>query len=142
MGKIHIAYVIKSMEMGGSQTHLTQVLRLLDRERFAPALYCLSGEGVLLDAVRTLGIPVHAPAAARAFKGVGLAARVGVIATALRRERVDVVHNYLLRANLVGSLAARLARVPVVLSSKRGCHERRGFELLSAKIANALSHCV
>ncbi len=142
MGPMRIAYVIKSMEVGGSQTHLTQVLRLLDRERFDPALYCLSGEGVLLETIRTLGIPVRTPAAPLSFKGLALAARVGVIAAALRRDRVDVVHNYLLRANLIGSLAARLARIPVVLSSKRGCHERRGFELVSAKIANALSHRV
>lgn len=139
---MRIAYVIKSMEVGGSQTHLTQVLRLLDRQRFEPVLYCLSGEGVLLDSVRMLGISVKTPAASLRFRGLALLARVGVIATALRRDRVDVVHNYLLRANLVGSLAARLARVPVVLSSKRGCHERRGFELVSAKIANALSHRV
>jgi glycosyltransferase involved in cell wall biosynthesis len=64
------------------------------------------------------------------------------LARYLRRERVDVVHNYLLRANVVGSLAARLARVPVVLVSKRGCHERRGLELLGARLGNRLADCV
>jgi glycosyltransferase involved in cell wall biosynthesis len=39
-------------------------------------------------------------------------------------------------------VSARLARVPVVLCSKRGCHERRGFELVSAKIGNYLADCV
>ena len=39
---LRLAYVIKSMEVGGSQTHLTQVLRLLDRSRFEPILYCLT----------------------------------------------------------------------------------------------------
>ncbi len=139
MEKIRIAYVIKSMVVGGSQTHLTQVLRLLDRDQFDPVLYCLRGEGVLLDTVRGLGVPVQTPAAGLSFKGTALPMRVLALARALRRQRADVVHNYLLRANLVGSLAARVARVPVVLSSKRGCHERRGFELVSARIANALS---
>ncbi len=139
MTKIRVAYVIKSMIVGGSQTHLTQVLRLLDRDQFEPVLYCLRGEGVLLDTVRALGIPVHSPAAGLGFKGVALPLRVLALARALRRQQAAVVHNYLLRANLVGSIAARAARVPVVLSSKRGCHERRGFELVSAKIANALS---
>jgi glycosyltransferase involved in cell wall biosynthesis len=137
--KIRIAYVIKSMVVGGSQTHLTQVLRLLDRDHFEPVLYCLRREGALLDTVRALGIPVQTPAAALSFKGAALPVRVIGLARALRRQHADVVHNYLLRANLVGSIAARAARVPVVLSSKRGCHERRGFELLSAKIANVLS---
>jgi glycosyltransferase involved in cell wall biosynthesis len=139
---LRIAYVVKSMAVGGSQTHLTQVLRLLDRDRFDPVLYCLTGEGVLLETVRGLGVPTQAPAARLGFKGSAVVTRVLTLARALRQQRADVVHNYLLRANLIGSLAARLARVPVVLSSKRGCHERRGFELISAKIANALSHRV
>lgn len=137
--RLRVAYVIKSMAVGGSQTHLTHVLRLLDRQRFDPLLCCLTGEGVLLDAVRDLGVPVMTPAAGRGFKGPALVARIGALVRVLRRERVDVVHNYLLRANLVGSLSARLARVPIVLCSKRGCHERRGFELWSAKIGNALA---
>ncbi len=139
MKKIRIAYVIKSMVVGGSQTHLTQVLRFLDRDQFEPVLYCLRGEGSLLDSARELGVPVQCPAARMSFKGAALPLRVMALARALRRQRADVVHNYLLRANLVGAIAARVARIPVVLSSKRGCHERRGFELLSAKIANALS---
>jgi glycosyltransferase involved in cell wall biosynthesis len=136
---LRVAYVIKSMAVGGSQAHLTQVLRLLDRDRFDPVLYCLTGEGVLLDTVRGLGVPVNAPAARLSFKGPALVARMMTLARALRKQPADVVHNYLLRANLVGSVAARLARVPVVLSSKRGCHERRGFELVAAKIGNALA---
>ena len=142
MQPIRLAYVIKSMEVGGSQTHLMQVLRLLDRNRFDPVLYCLTGEGVLLDAVRALGVPIYAPNAGASFKGLGLVSRVGALARALRRGRIEIVHNYLLRANLVGSIGARLARVPVVLCSKRGCHWRRGFELVGAKIGNALADSV
>lgn len=140
--QIRIAYVIKSMGVGGSQTHLTQVLRFLDRSRFDPVLYCLSGEGALLDTVRSLGVPVVAPAARLGFKGPALVVRVGALTRALHQQRADIVHNYLLRANLVGSVSARLARVPVVLCSKRGCHERRGFALVSAKIGNRLANCI
>ena len=137
--RIRIAYTIKSMVMGGSQTHLLQVFRFLDRARFAPVLYCLTGDGVLVEAVRALDVPVLAPAAARGFKGVDLVARIAALTQALRRAPADIVHNYLLRANLVGSISGRLARVPVVICSKRGCHERRGLELVSARIGNALA---
>jgi glycosyltransferase involved in cell wall biosynthesis len=136
---LRIAYVIKEMVVGGSQTHLRQVLQLLDRRHFDPRLICLTGSGALLEDVRALGVPVIAPAADAGFKGGALLRRVVATARVLRREPVDIVHNYLLRGNLVGSLAARLARVPIVLCSKRGCHERRGFELVSARIGNALA---
>src|SRR5262249_14844185 len=135
---VRVAYVIKSMVMGGSQTHLIQVLRLLDRSRFEPVLYCLSGEGSLLDTVRRLEVPVFTPAARLSFKGPALVARIAALRRELRSQGAKIVHNYLLRANMVGSISARLARVPVVLCSKRGCHDRRGFELISAKIGNTL----
>jgi glycosyltransferase involved in cell wall biosynthesis len=67
---------------------------------------------------------------------------LGRLAGFMRRERIDIVHNYLLRANVIGTLAARAAGVPVVLTSKRGCHERRGLELVGARLSNRLADCV
>lgn len=134
-----IAYVIKSMSVGGSQTHLMQVFRLIDRTRFAPTLYCLGNDGALLDDVRALDVPVFTPGAGAAFKGLGLASRVARLRRVFREQHPVIVHNYLLRANLAGSMGARLAGVPVVLCSKRGCHERRGLELLAAKVGNFLA---
>jgi glycosyltransferase involved in cell wall biosynthesis len=102
-------------------------------------LCCLTGEGALLDAARETGVPVLDGGMRSGFQPhqTFLAARR--LASMLRRERVEVMHNYLLRANIVGTIAARLARVPVVLASKRGCHERRGVELAGAKLSNWLA---
>lgn len=136
---IRIAYVINAMIVGGSQTHLVQVMRFLDRERFAPLFVCLSGKGELLDNVRAAGVEVLTPGAGRAYKGFGLAQRIAALTRELRARRIDIVHSYLLRANLVGSISARLAGVPILLCSKRGCHERRGSELVMAKVGNALA---
>src|SRR5262245_17272210 len=98
--RMRLAYVIKSMVMGGSQTHLIQVLRLLDRNRFDPVLYCLNGQGPLLETVRELDVPIFTPAARLAFKGPALVVRIASLSRALRRQGADIVHNYLLRANL------------------------------------------
>ncbi|GIW43739.1 MAG: glycosyl transferase family 1 [Candidatus Binatia bacterium] len=136
---LRIAYVVNEMVVGGTQTHLRQVLRLLDRQRFSPILVCLSGRGALLEDVRDMGVRVICPAPSLGFQGLNLAKRVLATARVFRREGVHIVHNYLLRANLVGSLAARLARVPVVLCSTRGCHELHGAQLLAAKVGNALA---
>lgn len=141
MAPIKVLYTITWMEVGGSQTHLMQVFRLLDRTRFTPMLYCLSGRGNLMDTVRGIGVPVHTGS----FSGLKSARGVGSVmqlAQLMRRERIDIVHNYLLRANVVGSIAARLAGVPVVFCSKRGCHERRGLELVGARLSNRLADCV
>jgi L-malate glycosyltransferase len=121
---------------------MVQVFRLLDRSRFEPVLYCMTGRGALLEEVRELGVPVVDGAMSDGFGVVQFTRGAVRLAHFLRRERFDVVHNYLLRANIVGSIGARMAGVPVVLCSKRGCHERKGKELVAVRIANWLAHGV
>lgn len=139
MQRIRTLYTVAFMEVGGSQTHLLQVLKLIDRDRFDPMLCCLTGEGALLDAARETGVPVFDGGMRSGFHPLQTCRAARRLASQIRRERVDVVHNYLLRANIVGTIAARLARVPAVLASKRGCHERRGIELAGAKLSNWLA---
>jgi glycosyltransferase involved in cell wall biosynthesis len=141
MARRRVLYTINRMDVGGSQTHLLQVLRLLDRTRFEPLLCCLTGKGTLLETARATGATVVSGGLGR-LKAPGALPALARLARFMRRERVDIVHNYLLRANVVGTLAARAARVPVVLTSKRGCHERRGLELAGARLSNRLADCV
>ncbi len=138
MDRVRILYTVTWMEVGGSQTHLLQVLRLLDRQRFEPMLCCLTGRGALLEAARATGVPVF-DGGMKSFRSPQVVADIAALARLMRRERIDIVHNYLLRANVIGTIAGRMARVPVVLGSKRGCHERRGMELVGAKLSNWLA---
>jgi glycosyltransferase involved in cell wall biosynthesis len=141
MERRRVLYTVNRMDVGGSQTHLVQVLRLLDRRRFDPMLCCLSGKGALLETAGETGATVVNVGLGR-LKSPAALGPVWRLTNFMRRERIDIVHNYLLRANLVGTLAARAARVPLVLTSKRGCHERRGLELASARLSNRLADCV
>jgi glycosyltransferase involved in cell wall biosynthesis len=136
-----VLYTVNRMDVGGSQTHLIQVLRLLDRARFEPILCCLTGKGALLDTARETGTRVVSGGLGGLKSPRALAAFARLRAF-MRDERIDVVHNYLLRANVIGTLAARAARVPLVLASKRGCHERHGLEMVGARLSNRLADCV
>ena len=141
MERLRILYTVNRMDIGGSQTHLLQVLRLLDRNQFEPMLCCLSGEGALLETARETGATVVGVGLGR-LKSPSAAGAVLRLTRFMRRARIDIVHNYLLRANVAGTLAARLARVPLVLTSKRGCHEMRGLELAAVRLSNRLADCV
>jgi glycosyltransferase involved in cell wall biosynthesis len=138
-----VVYVVASMITGGTQTHLLQVFRFLDRRRFTPHLFCLRDAGDLLDAARALGVPVATfgmrgtPSSPRDL--VGLARMVA----RLRGLRPAVVHAYLLRGNFYGAVAARVARVPVVVTSKRGLHAPAGAaERIAVTVSNRLSDVI
>ncbi len=138
--RVRVAYVIRDLRLGGgTENHLMQVFQHLDRKRFAPTLYLLWEHGELVARVRELGIPVFDGGMRGSLVSPALAPCVARFAGAFRREKVDVVHTYLPRGELVGAVAARLAGVPVVVCSKRGCHHRSGAEGIGARIANRLS---
>ncbi|MFN2375500.1 MAG: glycosyltransferase [Candidatus Binatia bacterium] len=138
-----VVYVIASMITGGTQTHLLQVFRLLDRRRFRPILFALRDGGDLLDRAREADVET------RTF-GMGGSLRnprdiLGLIrmVQAMREVRPGVVHGYLLRGNFHAALAARLAGVPVVVTSKRGLHRPAGAaERLAVTVSGRLSDTV
>jgi glycosyltransferase involved in cell wall biosynthesis len=67
----------------------------------------------------------------------------------MRRERFDIVHTHTPKAGLLGQLAARMARVPIIVNTIHGFyfHERMGrrarqFYILLEKIAGACSNLI
>ncbi|MBI5506848.1 MAG: glycosyltransferase [Deltaproteobacteria bacterium] len=138
-----IAYVIASMITGGTQTHLLQVLRFLDRSRFAPSLFVLRDAGNLLGQARSLDLPVRTFGMSGTLRDPRDLRGLASMTTALRELRPQLVHGYLLRGNFYAAVAGRLAAVPAVVTSKRGLHRPSGAaERLAVRVSNSLSHAV
>ena len=140
---VDVVYVVASMITGGTQTHLLQVLRRLDRDRYRPHLFCLRDEGNLIQTVRELDVPVHTFGMHGSLRDprdlLGLLRMVA----ALRALRPGIVHGYLLRGNFYAAVAARLAGISVVVTSKRGHHAPAGtVERIAVRCSNALSTTV
>jgi glycosyltransferase involved in cell wall biosynthesis len=135
-----VVYVIASMITGGTQTHLLQVLRFLDRTRFRPRLFCLRDRGDLIPHARALDVDVATFGLSGSLKSPRDLFGLARITAALRRSRPAIVHGYLLRGNFYGALAGRAAGVPVVVTSKRGLHRPTGrSERFAVAVSNRLS---
>jgi glycosyltransferase involved in cell wall biosynthesis len=142
MMAIPILFAVSHMKVGGAQQHLLEVLRRLDRRAFTPVLYALHARPAhaYLAEARALGVEIidgHVP---ESLRGPALLGPVVRLAWQLRRRRIAIVHSYLFHANVVGTLAARLARTPVALVSKRSLdvYPNRG-ELAACRLANRLA---
>lgn len=116
--------------LGGGEIALLHLVAALDRERFEPVVV-LGSEGPLCEKLTSAGIETHvlalAPEVVQTRKGslgsgsllkIGLIVRALLYVAKLRRfivkRGVDLVHTNSLKADLIGGLAARLARVPVI----------------------------
>ncbi len=103
---IRILHVIDSLDLGGAQTALLNLVKFADRSRFRHEVAAMHGRGVFADAFAALGVPVHSLAAHR-FPP----AYVVNLPRLLRRERYDVVHCHLFASNWIAKPLAALAGV-------------------------------
>jgi glycosyltransferase involved in cell wall biosynthesis len=117
--KVRIAFFAPLLGTGGTQRHLQQVLELLDPARFETHVYTLKPGGEVEDELRATGVPLTCLRLGNALGSPRSIAAIVGAARGLRRAHVDVVHGYQWRPALVGALIARIARVPLVLASKR-----------------------
>jgi glycosyltransferase involved in cell wall biosynthesis len=140
---VPLGYVVSHLKVGGTQQHIVEVLRRLDRSRFAPVVYLLRGEGALVDEVRRLGVPVEDLAIRGTLTGPRSLVRLARFARLLRRHGTRVLHCYLPEASFAGAVAGTAAGVPAVIVSKRSLEPRANMKrAILFRWANALADVV
>lgn len=110
-----VAYLIASSAYGGAEQALATLLGALDRERFAAWVVCPPGGPMLREyAWRAEGVwPLD-------LANLRDPTVVPRLTAWLRALRPDVVHTHLWTADLLGGLAATLARVPTRVATVHG----------------------
>jgi glycosyltransferase involved in cell wall biosynthesis len=110
---LRVMFVITSLDVGGAETLLVNLLRRVDRARIAPELCCLKTLGTLGEQVAS-EVPVH-----HGLLKHKLDVRVlGRLTNLLREREIDAVVTVGAGDKMFwGRLAARRARVPVVISA-------------------------
>ncbi len=129
MGAFRLLVVNHAVETGGAERVLLDFLRCLDRTRFEPGL-AVPHRGPLTEEAEALGVRIHLGFPSRRLLGVrrtslgggplavaaypwDLLSTVLRLALLIRREGYRLVLTNSAKADIYGSLAARLARCPV-----------------------------
>lgn len=143
--RIKILYVIGTLEIGGTERQLVQLVTNLNRERFEPVVCCLSSAGPLERELLAHAIPVRVIGLRDVRDVRHSVSRVVSLARLVARERPAIVHGFLFWAYVLGAFCARLARVPVVIASRRSLGNfkagRRRYLLLE-RLANRFTDLV
>ena len=112
---LRITYILPQLDVGGSETHIVRLADQMRKRGHDARLLCVFQEGRLGSWARQLGIPLEA----LEQKKWRLPALLGIYHW-LKKNPADIVHTYLFGLHLFAGLPARLAGVPVVVSSRRG----------------------
>jgi glycosyltransferase involved in cell wall biosynthesis len=109
--------VITELDVGGAERCLTRLVTGISKTRFEPYVFSLwqrpaRGEDSLVQEIESAGIPVrflNARSVLQAWNSRNTLKR------AFQELRVDIVQNFLFRANVLGTSAARAAGVSGIL---------------------------
>ena len=121
---INVMQVVLSLEYGGLEKVVINLAERLDREKFHTSICCLDKLGELAEEAKEKGIKV-----------VMVKRRPGIdfflpfrLAHILKKERVNLLHTHNMGPLFYGSLAAWLARVPIVLNTRHGRERKIGSQ--------------
>ena len=107
-----IAHVVDSMEVGGAETLVLQMCRLQREQGHDPCVYAVTALGPLGERMRKEGFAVqanvarHLPDATRSFFRI------------FKGSRPDVVHLHNPTPTIYAAIAARMAGVPRIISTR------------------------
>jgi glycosyltransferase involved in cell wall biosynthesis len=122
--KITVLRAVTRLNIGGPAIHTILLTQGLQNERFRSLLVSGRegpGEGNLLDLAERRGVrPVVVEELGRELSFANDLAAVRRLHSLIRRERPQIVHTHTAKAGTVGRLAARLARVPIVVHTYHG----------------------
>lgn len=139
--RLKIAYVIETIATpnAGTEKYLYTLLQLLDRSRFDPALCVLQTSGWLSRSFTFC--PVYV-VGCNSLVSLRCARSTLRFSRYLEREKFDIVQTHFADGNVVGSIATKLAHVPVLVSSRRnqGYWHTQSHRLL-LRILNSWTTC-
>ena len=115
--RLRVVHIITGLRVGGAEQMLELLARHMDDSRFEHVVISLGAIGPIGLRLQRLGVPVVALGMRR--RPADLLAFVNLVRV-LRRSRPALVQTWLYHADLVGLLAAWLARVPRVFWTLRG----------------------
>ena len=107
--------MITELNIGGAERALARTVTRLSKSRYRASVACLYGAGAVADEIRAAGIPVT-DLEAQGKWDLRVAFRLFRL---LRREEAQILHSYMFHANVLGRLVSKLARVPIIISSRR-----------------------
>ena len=116
-GSPRVLFVINKLARGGAEKHLTKLLPALTARGIAVDLFVLERGGELEPRLAEAGVPIHGAQGGPAF--LRLPAAALDLYWHIRTTRPDIIHFFLPKSYIVGSLVALIAGHKTCFMSRR-----------------------
>jgi starch synthase (maltosyl-transferring) len=140
---ITILYLITSTNVGGTEKALLELIRYIDRKEFTVYVCSVKKPGAYAQA---LADEADGFFSLNLSEGGGVSAIANFIPAVVRLIQLiravspSILHCLLFRANILGRIAGRIARVPIIISSIRVIEAQRAKHLVDRLTSPLATH--
>lgn len=121
--QLRILHVIDSLKIGGTERQCVEIAKRINGGKYNVQLVTLEKKGALLQAVIDAQIPLTEFKISGAFYQPKSILQIIRLALFMKKKKFHIVQTYGFYSTVPGVIAARIARVPVVISGKRDMNE-------------------
>jgi glycosyltransferase involved in cell wall biosynthesis len=114
-----VLYLVDTLNVGGTETQVAHVALRLRSRAHDVVVGCLHAEGSLLEVLKRGNVPIVEFRKGKTLLSLNGLYQLFRLAHFLCRGRFHAVHSHDLWSNLLGIPAAWLARIPIIISSRR-----------------------
>ena len=138
---VKIFYLITSSNVGGTEKALFELIRRIDRAVFSVSVCSIKKPGyfakkLAADSDRFYSLGLSEAGGGRA--AVNFLPALFNLVRIVHAAKPTILHCFLFRANIMGRIAARLAGVPVVISSIRVIEEGKWLKHLIDRLTSGM----
>ena len=109
-------HVVESLEVGGMENGIVNIVNHIDNIRFDPFICCLSNAGELSNRITNKNVSIIT----LNWKGGFQPKLFFDLMELFRKEKIDIVHSHGWLTFLYSSIASKMARVPVLINGEHG----------------------
>jgi glycosyltransferase involved in cell wall biosynthesis len=138
--KIKITYIIPSLDLGGAERLVTEMIKNINRDIFDVSVICLRRTGQWAAEIEKLGIKIELVGSLPKLEFLSILK----IRKILRKEKPDIIHTHLFGADVYGGLAALSLGIKNIISTEHNLNYNEGFikKNLKSFVVNKFSKIV
>ncbi len=115
--RLRVAFVVASLDIGGSEQQMLSLAEMLPRDRFAVEFILLSRRGRLAERAERAGARIHVLSFSRSTIRSQL--EFWRFVRLMRRGRYDIVDAWLFHGYALTSLTRLVSRIPILIAGRR-----------------------
>jgi len=121
MSKINLLYVITKLELGGAQKQLLILINNLDKKKYNIFLFTARGGLLVREAASIEGLTLKkSKFLERLINPLKDVLALVEIYYFIKKNRIQIVHTHSSKAGILGRLAAKLAKTPIIIHTVHG----------------------